>query len=184
MRLRFISSNPFKIAEVGAIFGARGIDTVAINLKIDELQTTNIELLVRDKCLKAYTIVGRPLFVEHTGLEINALNGFPGGLTQIFWDAIRADRFTELFGSASDPGVVAKTQIGYCDGKKIYQFTGEVSGYIPRTPAGKRDFQWDCVFVPEGTTKTFAEMGDSEKNKISMRKIALTRLAEFLGTAP
>src|SRR6185436_7594766 len=99
--------------------------------------------LVKDKTLKAFRMVGRPLFVEHTGLYLSHLNGLPGGLTQIFWDTLQADRFAELFGTVSDTGVVAKTVIGYTDAKRFNFFSGEVKGRIASLPKGARDFQWD-----------------------------------------
>lgn len=100
-------------------------------------------------------------------------------MTQIFWDSFKADKFAELIGSLPDTTVLAKTIIGYCDGKQIYYFEGEVSGNIVNTPKGSRDFQWDCVFLPSGESQTFAEMG-SAKNDISMRKQALENLKKFL----
>ncbi len=91
MRIRFLSSNPFKISEVKAMLTP--VEIVPVPLKIEEIQTTDVRALVRDKCIKAFQQVRHPLFVEHTGLRIGALNGFPDGLTQIFWDTIKADRF-------------------------------------------------------------------------------------------
>ncbi len=107
------------------------------------------------------------------------MNQFPGELTQIFWDNLEADKFSELFGKSSDTKVVAKTIIGYVDGKKIHLFEGEVLGQIASIPRGNRDFQWDCVFIPNGYDKTFSELGDL-KNEISMRKIALDKFSQFI----
>ncbi len=177
--VRFVSSNRFKIEEAKAILSPVGITVVPVNIKIEELQTTDTERLVQDKALKAFGRIGRPLFVEHTGLYLNYLNGLPGGLTQIVWDSLQADRFSELFGRSPDPSVIAKTTICYVDGKGMHIFIGEVGGRIASTPAGNRDFQWDCVFIPEGETKTFAEIGD-KKNEISMRKQALDSYAAYL----
>src|SRR4051812_43809850 len=154
MRLRFLSSHQYKIIEVRAILEALGIEVVPVSVQIDEIQTDDLDALVRDKCIKAYRQIGRPLFVEHTGLKIDALNGFPGGLTRIFWESLEADRFAELFGNGPMTGVTAHTQIGYCDGCKVHHFPGELKGTIPPTPRGSRDFQWDCVFVPEGYEET------------------------------
>jgi XTP/dITP diphosphohydrolase len=53
-----------------------------------------------------------------------------------------------------------------------------VTGAIVSTPRGPRDFQWDCVFQPDGSTETFAEMGH-RKNDVSMRRRALDRMAEY-----
>ena len=69
--------------------------------------------------------------------------------------------------------------LAYCDGRKVYTFEGEIKGDIINPPRGNREFQWDCVFQPDGYDKTFAEL-DKKKNQISMRKIALERLKEFL----
>lgn len=178
--IRFVSSNLNKIAEAKQILEARKIVVVASALKIEELQTKDTARLIRDKVLKAFAQIGRPLFVEHTGLYLEHLNGLPGGLTQIFWDSLEADRFAELFGKlAPNHSVIARTAIAYCDGQKIYDFTGEISGEIVPEPRGKREFQWDCVFQPSGQTLTFAEMGE-KKNDISMRRLALDSLASHL----
>ena len=183
IEVRFVSSNQHKIAEAQEILSPHNISVVPSDLKIDELQTTNIDKLVRDKLLKAFRQVGRPLFVEHTGLYLQHLGGLPGGLTQIFWDTLLADRFAELFGKlAPDKQVVAQTSIAYCDGKKLYTFEGKISGTIADIPRGSRDFQWDCVFQPDGYSETFAEMG-KKKNDISMRREALNSLAEHLSRA-
>src|SRR5438093_2051530 len=93
--------------------------------------------------MKAVLEVGRPLFVEHTVLSFNHLNGLPGGLTQVFWDTLTADRFANLFGEAKDPSVVAKTVIGYTDAKQFFMFEGEVAGRISEVPRGSLDFQWE-----------------------------------------
>ena len=179
MKIRFLTKNDHKAAEVNAILRETGFEVIAAKHVINEIQTEDVNLLVRDKVLKAFEIVGRPVFVEHTGLYIESLNGFPGGLTQIFWDKLRADKFSELFGSSKDNKLTAKTVIGYCDSMKIHMFEGEIRGTVVEQPRGNRDFQWDCVFIPEGETETFAEMG-SRKNEISMRKIAFDKFKLFL----
>lgn len=179
MKIRFLTKNDHKAAEVSAILMDTGFEVVAAKHVINEIQIEDVNMLVRDKVLKAFAIVGRPVFVEHTGLYIESLNGFPGGLTQIFWDKLKADKFSELFGSSEDNGLVAKTVIGYCDSMKIHMFEGEVRGTVVDQPRGNRDFQWDCVFIPEGQTETFAEMG-LRKNEISMRKIAFDKFKSFL----
>ncbi|ELY4529298.1 non-canonical purine NTP pyrophosphatase [Cronobacter sakazakii] len=148
-------------------------------MKIEEIQSKNTRSLVRDKLLKAFEQIGRPVFVEHTGLYIKSLNELPGGLTQIFWDDLEAEGFISLLSFSHDKTAIAKTVIGYCDGKKIHFFEGEVEGSISSEPLGNREFQWDCIFIPNGFDKTFAEMGD-KKNEISMRKLALDKLSLHL----
>lgn len=181
-RIRFVTSNPLKVAESMLILGAANVEVTPYERKIEELQTPDPAKLVRDKLLKAFRQLARPLFVEHTGLELAHLNGFPGGLTQIFWDTLQADRFSELFGPKSSSNkCIARTTIAYCDGRRVHTFEGMIEGRIVDPPRGPRDFQWDCVFEPDGSTQTFAEMGDA-KNAISMRKRALDTFATFLAS--
>jgi len=181
MRVRFISKNKHKIAEAVAILAPGGVDVVPIHITIEELQIADAVAIVRDKAIKAFHRVGHPLFVEQTGLFIEALNGFPGGLTQVFWDTLEADRVSALFGQGNKTRVTAKTIIGYCDGKIVRHFSGEIEGRIAEKPRGDRAFQWDCVFIPVGHSQTFAEMGE-QKNTISMRKLALDEFAKYLGS--
>ncbi len=182
MKIRFLSGNEFKIAEVQRILAPVGVDVVPVARKIEELQTEDVERLVRDKLIKAFQVIGRPLFVEHTGLYLKGLNGLPAGLTQIFWDRLEADRFAALVEGLGEAAVTAKTVLGYCDGRETHLFEGAIEGTVPRIPAGPRGFQWDCVFVPEGYTDTFAEMGPA-KDAISMRRKALDQFAAHLKNA-
>lgn len=182
MRIRFLSKNKHKIAEAGAILGPLGVEVIPVAVPINELQTSDVGLMVRDKVLRAFGQIGHRLFVEQTCLYLDALNGFPGGLTQPFWDALEADRFAELFGQGDRRSVTAATWIGYCDGRQIHHFQGEIKGTVAREPRGDRSFQWDCIFIPDGYDETFAEMGE-RKNEISMRRVALNRFADHLKEA-
>ena len=96
-QIRFLSNNLEKIEEVRRILQSCGIEVIPNRTKIVELQTDDVRLLVKDKALKAFKKIGRPLIVEHTGLYIDKINGLPGGLTQIFWDTLQADKFAEKF---------------------------------------------------------------------------------------
>lgn len=178
MKLLFVSKNKFKHAEATRFLSTLGIDVEASHLEIHELQTVDTDALVRDKATRAFAGLGRPLFVEHTGLYLDALNGFPGGLTQIFWDTLKKNRFAELFASEADV-VKAVTHIGYVDGRRVHIFRGEIEGRIVSPPRVDHGFQWDCVFRPNGFDQTFSEMGE-KKNEISMRSIALEKLRDHL----
>ncbi len=182
MQIRFLSKNEHKIAEAARILEPLGVKVIPIATSIDELQTRDVEAIVRDKVLRAFNKIGHRLFVEQTCLYLDALNAFPGGLTQPFWDSLEADRFCELFGRGEKRGVIARTWIGYCDGKRIQHFMGECYGTVAPEPRGDRAFQWDCVFTPDGHEETFAEMGE-RKNEISMRRRALNAFAAYLREA-
>ena len=153
MEIRFVTKNHHKAKEVEAILGNIGVTIIDVPLIIHEIQTENIQDIVRDKVLKAFNIIGRPVFIEHTGLYINSLQGFPGGLTQVFWDKLKADNFSKLLGSLEDTELTAKTVIAFCDAKEIHVFEGEVEGNISPEPRGDRAFQWIAFLSQRALTK-------------------------------
>lgn len=181
MKLVFVSKNEFKHAEASRYLATLNIEVEKSDLEIQEIQTVDTEALVRDKASRAFKALGRPLFVEHTGLYLDTLNGFPGGLTDIFWKTLEKERFAKLFASET-ARVRAVTYIGYVDGRRIHLFTGELEGRIVSPSQIDHGFQWDCVFKPQRFSQTFSEMGD-EKNDISMRSIALKKLRDHLEKA-
>ena len=97
MKLLFVSQNPDKISEAISLCAPRGIEIEPYKEKVEELQTDDSKRLVRDKLLKAFRRVKRKLIVEHTGLRIHDFGGLPAGLTQIFWDKLKADGFCRYF---------------------------------------------------------------------------------------
>lgn len=179
MEIYFLSSNKHKIKEVQEILESENIKIHSVSTKINEIQNNDMREIVLDKALKAFQKIGRPILVEQTGLLIKDFGDLPGGLTQIFWDSLQADKFSEIFSKIGEAKVIAKTVLGFCDGKHMYTFEGQIEGHIINPPRGNQDFQWDCVFEPMGYDKTFAELGD-EKNKISMRRIALNEFKDYL----
>ena len=78
-----------------------------------------------------------------------------------------------------DKRAFAISTICYYDGEKMAIFEGRVNGTIPNDPQGENGFGWDFIFIPDGNSQTFSQMGMGEKNKISMRKIALEKLREY-----
>lgn len=179
--LRFLTKNDYKFEEFRKLFQETNYSLIKSAIPIDEIQTEDMENLVADKVLRAFDRIRRPVFVDHTGLHLELLCGFPGGLTEIFWERLKNKKLTELFGNSSNPAVTAVTLIAYCDGKVIQTFRGEVKGRIATAPRGPEGFQWDPIFIPDGYSETFAEMGD-RKNEISMRRLAVDQFIAYLGS--
>ena len=65
------------------------------------------------------------------------------------------------------------------DGRNLVA-RGECEGHILTEPIGENGFGYDPLFVPDGYQRTFAQLSAEEKNRISHRAKALTRLAEML----
>jgi len=179
MEVRFVSKSPDKITEAKKVLENTVIRIIPYEDEIQELQTTDLDKLVKDKVLKAFSKLGRPLIVEHTALYIEELKEFPGGLTQLFWDSVGEQKLLSMMTAIGATKLTAKSLIGYCDGKKIHVFESEIRGTISPEPRGTKGFGWDQIFIPEGYTQTFAELG-AKKHEISMRRHAFDQLAAFM----
>ncbi len=178
MKIIVTTGNPHKLRELDYYMKGTGVTFESRKTKIEELQTFDENELLKDKLEKAFARFKEPVLVEHASLYLEIMNGFPGGLTEVFWETLQADKFCDLFKNTK---ILAKTSIGFCDGKKIYSFEGVSEGTVSVEPRGDRAFQWDCVFIPTGYDKTYAELGD-EKLEISMRKNAFDEFRSFIGS--
>jgi XTP/dITP diphosphohydrolase len=61
-------------------------------------------------------------------------------------------------------------------------FSGEVQGSILHEFRGTMGFGYDPLFVPDGWTRSFAEVTKEEKNRVSHRAIAFDQFLKFLAT--
>lgn len=174
MKLYFVTTNSHKYNEFDHILHGFGIDLIKVSdPSIKEIQSISIEEIVQDKTVKAFKKIMRPLIVEHTGMYIEEFGDLPGGLTQIFWKSLGDKKIADLFSVLGDGKAKCVTKIGFCDGKEIKQFSGEIIGKIISPPIGKGNFDWDTVFQPDDSKKTFAQMKFAEKCSISMRTKAI-----------
>jgi len=173
----FATNNNFKFEEVKEVALGFNIKLEKLECNIRELQTINREDLIKHKTLEAFSKVHSPVMVDHASLEIESLNGIPGTLTQLFWDKLEG-KICDIVSSLGSPNARAISTVGYCDGKRVHFEEGIVNGEITKEPKGSRKFQWDTIFIPSGSSKTYGEMDISEKNKISQRKIALNKMFE------
>jgi XTP/dITP diphosphohydrolase len=153
-------------------------------IKAPEPQNLNLHYLVEEKIKSVKTqLPNTPFFVEHTGLFIDAWKELPAGLTRIFMDTLGNDIFCKMMRhfKGSDRIARAKAVIGYYHPNgTVTTFEGEVTGIIATKPRGSNNFGWDPIFIPEGQNETYAEMSFEEKNRNSMRRIAVDKFMKYL----
>ncbi len=169
----FATGNENKLREFNQILG---LELEQIDLDLLEPQGIAVLEIVKEKARDAYEKTGKPVLVEDTGLEFSAWNGLPGALIKWFLDSVGNEGILKMMVKEDDRQAKAKTAVGFYDGKKCHVFLGEVEGEIPTEIRGVSGFGWDPIFIPDGYQKSFAEMESSEKNEVSMRKLALEKL--------
>jgi non-canonical purine NTP pyrophosphatase (RdgB/HAM1 family) len=145
---------------------------------LEEIQAIELDPVVRHKARQAFALLGRPVFVEDTGLTFAAWNGLPGALIKWFLKSLGPEGICRLLQSETNRAATATTVFAYCDGMAEQVFSGIVQGSIPTTPRGASGFGWDALFQPQGSGRTFAEMAPEEKDRFSMRRLALEQLRD------
>lgn len=187
MKLIFASNNENKIKEVKAklpSYEIIGLKEFGINEDIPETAKT-IEGNASIKSTYIYDQYKTNCFSDDTGLEIEALDGEPGVYSARYaGEEKNADKNMDLvlekLANKENRNARFKTVISlFLDGKE-YLFEGIVNGTIIKEKRGEKGFGYDPIFVPNGYTKTFAELPLEEKNKISHRALAVDQLVDFL----
>src|SRR3990172_7185434 len=178
-RLTFCTSNTHKLGEASAILGRRGIKVVPDSLteKI-EIQSMDVRKIAQYSldCIPKK----REYFVEDTGIFIKALNGFPGPFAAYTFKSISYHGILRLLATHDDRSAYFLSAIAFRDKNgNCHMFEGRIDGHIAHGPAGDRGFGFDPIFVPDvnSNLKTFAELDDDLKNRISHRGLALDKLA-------
>lgn len=169
----FVTTNKNKLREVNEILGE---ELESIEIELIEPQALEVEEVVKEKAMDAFMKIGKPVLVEDTGLYFETWNGLPGALIKWFLLSVGNQGILRMMTGEPNRKVIAKTAIGFYDGKEAHVFIGEVAGIIAGKIMGESNFGWDPIFIPAGYKKSFAQMNAEEKNKISMRYIALMKL--------
>ena len=121
---------------------------------------------------------------DDSGLEVDALNGEPGIFSSRFAEDLGGfenamkkilERIKKI-NKGSKAQFISSLTIQWPDGKKITE-SGVIKGSLTDI-RGENGFGYDPIFVPEGYSKTFAEMNYKEKLKIDHRQIAYKKLYE------
>lgn len=184
----FATNNKHKLEEIRHITGdhllIRSLSEIGC---YDDIPET-AETLEGNALLKAAFVRERyhyDCFADDTGLEVDALNGRPGVYSARYageghdFDANMEKLLEELQG-IENRSARFRTVIALIINGNQYLFDGHINGHIISEMRGKKGFGYDPVFVPDGYNLTFAEMPAEQKNLISHRAIATTKLVEFL----
>jgi non-canonical purine NTP pyrophosphatase (RdgB/HAM1 family) len=176
MKIFFITGNQNKFDEVKSILPS----VEKLDVDLPEIQHHDAKEIIRAKLIAAQEHHDGQLIVEDTSLYFDCLNGLPGPLVKWFLKTVGNEGLSEIASKMGNRNGQAKTIIGYSRGKNdIHFFEGVIPGKIVN-PRGARGFGWDPIFQPDGHGKTFAEMTADEKNSLSMRRLAVTKLKEFI----
>jgi XTP/dITP diphosphohydrolase len=186
--LVFASNNPNKIKEIQLLLPKEitilSLEEIGCFEDIPETAPT----IEGNAILKANYVTeryGYSCFADDTGLEVEVLNGEPGVYSARYAGEQKNadDNMNKLLSNLADKeNKNAQFKTVIClnlDGNQ-HLFEGIIKGEIINEKRGLEGFGYDPIFIPNGYSKTFAEMPIAEKSKISHRGLAVEKLVAFL----
>lgn len=191
MKLIIASNNKHKIYEIKKILGDCFSEILSLREAGIEHETVEDGSTFMENALKKAReiaeISGCPALADDSGICAHALDGAPGVYSARFSgvhgnDIENNKLLLKLLSDKADKSAhyTAAIALVYPDGTEITA-EGYMYGTITEDWRGDRGFGYDPIFVPDGDTRTVAELTDEEKNAISHRGNALISLLEKLG---
>ena len=184
----FATYNKHKLEEIRNILdnalNILSLDDINCHEDIPETGSTIEEnALIKARYIKEK--YGYDCFADDTGLEIKSLNNEPGVYSARYAgndhnSEKNMQKVLENLKGKNDRSAYFRTCIALITGNNEYLFEGKIEGEIITEKKGESGFGYDPIFVPDGYTQTFAELGNDIKNKISHRALAVKKLINFL----
>jgi XTP/dITP diphosphohydrolase len=190
MRIVLATRNAGKIAELRRILS--GFDIVGLEEfpSIGEVAETGVTF-EENALLKAHAVAqgsGLPAVADDSGLCVDVLNGMPG-VFSARWSGRHGDdkaNLALLLAQISDVPADKLTAHFACAAALALPsgesrvVEGTLAGHLVTTPRGTNGFGYDPILVPEGETRTAAELSADEKDAISHRGRAFRALAPIV----
>jgi XTP/dITP diphosphohydrolase len=180
-RLVIASGNAGKLREYRDLLSGGGVELVAFDSEVDEVGESYTEN-ARMKAEAALVKSGLPSLGDDSGLEVEALDGFPG-IRSARLGPTQKERTAELLRRLE--GVPRPWKARFVcvialamPGRDTRFFEGECRGEVVPEWRGEAGFGYDPIFLVPGTGKTFGEMPPEEKRKYSHRAAAARALLE------
>jgi XTP/dITP diphosphohydrolase len=190
-KLIIASNNNHKVKEIKAILAEFPIEVLSLkeaNIDIDvkEDGTTFMENAYK-KAYEIFKVVDDSMVLsDDSGLMVDCLGGAPGVYSARFSgehgnDNKNNEKLLSLLQGKTFEERKAKfvsAIVLIISEEKIIRVQGEIEGYIKEKLTGNSGFGYDPLFLVPKYNKTFGELSEDEKNKISHRAIALQKLKE------
>lgn len=178
--IQFVTTNEGKFREVFDKLLEDGIRIEHLDRGYPEIQADSLEKILRFGATVLDDEVKGDYLIDDSGLFIDALGGFPGPYSSYAFKKIGCAGILRLMEGASNRKAMFVTVFLLRRAGEHFAFRGEAPGTIADRERGKGGFGFDPVFIPDGDTRTYAEMTLKEKNATSHRGRAVDALLAHL----
>lgn len=142
-----------------------GVTLEHLKVDLDELQSTDLHVIVEHKLKQAFAVCNKPVLVEDVSLVFNVLGELPGPYIKWFIDYAGDEACCRMLDGFDDRSARIRCTFGYYDGTTVTYFDSELPGTIADTPSGENGFGFDRFFINEGYTVTRAAMSIEENER-------------------
>lgn len=187
LKIVLATSNPHKVVEINSITKNLGIEFVLPPDGFDPVEngkTFEDNALIKAK--EANKLTNMPTLADDSGLCVDSLNGMPG-IFSARYAGTQKEKIEKLLKELDNIPVGRRGAKFVCamvlldkDGNLLFSDRGECFGKIGFESKGINGFGYDPIFIVNGTDLTMAELSEKEKNKISHRALALSKVMKFL----
>jgi XTP/dITP diphosphohydrolase len=181
--IQFITTNAGKFAEVSEKLAEKNVKLVHLDRSYPEIQTDRLEKVLKYAVTVLDDEVRGGYLIDDSGLFIEALGGFPGVYSAYVQKKLGNKGILKIMAGETYRAAFFETTLLLRQGDEHEVFHGECRGTIADAERGRGGFGYDPIFVPEGESRTFAEMSLKEKNAISHRARATDALLAYLTSA-
>lgn len=166
MKINYVTGNKGKVKLAQMIFKDMDVDIVECNLETPEIQDLDCKKVAAYSARYAADKLNMPVLKNDSGLFITALGGFPGALAKYTENTIKRDGYIRLMEGIDNRECYWVEALAYAAPNcEPIVFESRSYGTISLKPKGNRGDEFDYIFIPKGSDKTFAEMSVEEQLK-------------------
>lgn len=192
MRKKIIiaTKNEGKIKEFNKILSGKEFDISSLSDIRDLPEIDEDGNSFEDNAIKKsrfiFELNGRHCIADDSGLEIDYLSGAPGVKSARFGGIstpqnVKNEKIISMMKGAkkNERGAQFRCVVAFTDNNGTKTFEGVCKGRISDKPKGSNGFGYDPIFIPEGFDKTFGELDEDVKNRISHRGKSLRNFYDW-----
>lgn len=166
MEIYYVTGNKGKVELINMIYKDMDVKVIQEDMETPEIQHFDCKEVAKFSAEFAAKYLGKPVLKNDSGLVIEGLNGFPGAFAKYVEEALGYEGFLKLMDGLENRRCYWVEALAYCEPNcEAVVFESRSYGVISEFPRGSRGEPYDKIFIPDGDTRTFAEMSEEEQLK-------------------
>jgi XTP/dITP diphosphohydrolase len=184
VRVRLASTNDHKLEELRSALSGWQVEPLELELPPEDGSTYEENALLKARFARPHAAGDEWVVADDSGVEAEALRGRPGVASARWSTTWIETMLAELEGQKNRRGRYVCVLAALSPRGVEVVVRGELPGTFAEAPRGREGFGYDPIFVPEGESRTVAELGNAWKQEHSHRAHAARALQEAVAQTP